>query len=137
MVTKAEVWTLLTRLLRNGPIEQLPKKQAEADILFALAAAALDSGRTYDEHGINDHLTAWLERFASPFGVDHVTVRRSMVDAGFLNRNASGGSYSPVAERIGQVLAPDARSVSPGDVLMDLDLARQARKRAHEQKSDR
>jgi hypothetical protein len=136
MIGKDEVLRLLSRLLAGGPIERLPKKRAEADVILALAAAGLEAGRTYSERDINDQLASWLESFASPVGLDHVTVRRELVDAGYLERDPSGRAYATSQARIEAVLTEDARSVCPGDVLASLKEAREARRRAHVKKPD-
>jgi hypothetical protein len=136
MRTRDEVLRLLAKLLANGPIEQFPKKQADRDVILALAAAGLTAGKSYEEREINDYLSAWLQGFASPFGMDHVTVRRTLVDCGFLRRDPTGSAYTVNQEIVDHTLEPDARSINPGEVKAELDLAREARKRAHANKPD-
>jgi hypothetical protein len=136
VTSRADVLRVLSRLLTGGPIERLPKKRAEADVILALAAAGLEPGRTYAERDINEYLSFWLEGFAGPVGLDHVTVRRALVDSGYLLRDPSGHAYKANVAKIDAVLAEDARSVRPSDVLASLNEAREARRRAHALKPD-
>lgn len=132
MKTAGEIRQLLSKLLANGPLEHLPKKREDADVILALGAARLDPGRHYNEREINDLLTAWLGRFASPFGMDHVSIRRALVDGGFLRRDPTGSVYTAGEERIRQLLSPETRSIDPGEARMELDRAREAHKKAHQ-----
>ena len=132
MTGRDEVIQVLSRLLRGGPMEGLPKRRADADILLALAAAGLDPAESYGEPEINEYLSTWLGRFARTAYLDHVSVRRSLIDWGFLQRDPSGAEYSSNPARIDAVLAEDAKSVQPGDILASLRREREARRRAHQ-----
>ena len=48
---------------------------------------------TYDESEINNILQLWLSAVGVQIGSDHVTLRRELVDAGYLVRDADGRSY--------------------------------------------
>ena len=50
----------------------------------------LDSERTYSESEINDLLQEWSRDVAPAIQVDHVTLRRHLVDYGHLERTADG-----------------------------------------------
>ncbi len=119
----------LRRLLANGPLDAVPKRPTDQDLLVRLAIATLEPEREYGERELNEHLEAWLATFTEPYGIDHVTLRRMMVDSRLLLRTPSGSRY---------MLSPDAgealeslRDVHPAQVLEQVREERAERKRRH------
>lgn len=115
----------LQRLLANGPLTAMPRRAKDAQLLLGLAAARLKVGLTYGEHEVNDLLQAWLDTISAPYGIDHVSLRRYLVDAKFLLRDASGSTY--------RINAAKARlaDVDPAQVLAEIRRERETRKRQH------
>ena len=70
-----------------------PKKGVDRHILFISAALGLEPQQPYSESEINDELRAWTARFGSRVSLDHVTLRRFLVDEGYLSRDTAGISY--------------------------------------------
>lgn len=96
----------LKRMLANGPLTAIPKRARDQDLLALMAAARFKAGVTYREGEVNDILAAWLATFSAPYGIDHVTLRRMMVDARVLVRTTSGSTYGvngAKADEIGAV----------------------------------
>lgn len=117
----------LKRLLANGPLTAVPKRPSDQDILMAMAAARFEARGTYTEREVNGTLKAWLDSFCEPFGIDHVTLRRMMVDAGFLSRTSSGSSYRINVKRAGEMEA--VRTLEPVALLAEIRGERESRKR--------
>jgi hypothetical protein len=69
---------------------------AHADfvLLMAAAAHAFAPERTYTEADVNACLRAWLAGPGAMVDVDHVELRRWLVDAGVLARDGFGRSYA-------------------------------------------
>ena len=70
-------------------------------LVLAAASLAFSAGRTYSERDINDILRAWLAREGSMLAVDHVELRRWLVDCHVLVRDDYGRAYvlgQPVTE---------------------------------------
>ncbi len=74
-----------------------PKKQLDRHILLISAARGLETGRTYSEIQINELLQGWSNLFGDNFGLDHVTLRRYLVDEKYFEREANGISYTVTA----------------------------------------
>jgi hypothetical protein len=127
---KDEVVAALSRMLSGGPLERMPKRRSDTEMLLALAAAGLGPG-LHTEQQINEYLTPWLAEFASPIGVDHVTFRRYMVDFNYVGRVASGRTYAVIRSKVDATLDAEAGTVDPGDVLATVTRQRRARKRTH------
>lgn len=117
----------LRRMLANGLLTALPKRPADQEILLVLAASRFDAGDTYLESDVNERLKAWLATISEPFGIDHVTLRRCLVDARILARTKAGSTYRVNAERVGEIDA--IRNIDPVRVLAELRSERDLRKR--------
>lgn len=117
----------LKRMLANGRLTAVPKRPADQKVLVALAAAQVDAGRSCLEREVNERLKAWLGRISEPFGIDHVTLRRMLVDAGLLVRTTSGSLYQVNEAKLGEIDA--VRGIEPADVLAEVRVERDLRKR--------
>lgn len=124
--TETEVRATLRRMLANGPLTALPRRPRDLDVFLMLAAARFEPQRAYSEAQVNDLLQAWLEPFSSPFGVDHVTVRRCLVDSRFLVRDQAGSTY-----RLSRSTVEGAKAIEPAKIMAEVRLEREKRKRAH------
>ena len=120
----------LKRMLANGRLTAVPKRPADQQVLVALAASWIDAGRRCPESEVNERLKAWLGAVSEPFGIDHVTLRRMLVDSGLLVRTASGSLYEVNEARLGEIEA--VRGIEPADVLAEVRDERDLRKRQRE-----
>lgn len=119
----------LKRMLANGPIEGWPGREGDQRLLLGLAAGRFAPGDAYSEKQVSDRLRDWLAGFCTPRGLDHVTLRRAMVDAGLLARDKAGASYAVNAGRIPDFIAADARSLDPVSIREAVRRERESRKR--------
>jgi hypothetical protein len=119
----------LKRLLANGPLTAVPKRPSDQDLLAALAASQFEPHGTYREKEVNDKLKAWLQTFCEPFGIDHVTLRRLLVDSRFMSRTDSGSTYRVNPARVKEMEA--IGTIEPVRVLAEIRSERESRKRRH------
>jgi hypothetical protein len=96
-LTAAEFKSRFAALVLGGG-GALPKKPLDHHILYVSAALALEPGRTYSESELNEVLLQWVAEFGASFGIDHVTLRRSLVDEGYLQRDRAGRCYELAAD---------------------------------------
>ena len=68
-------------------------RQDDFRVLLAAAALALDEGEGYDEPAVNARLRAWLDGPGAMLDVDHVELRRWLVDTGLVERDGYGRRY--------------------------------------------
>ncbi len=106
---------------------ELPKKPLDRHILFISSILKLEPGRRYSESELNDGLRTWSSRFGGPFGLDHVTLRRYLVDEKYLARDPAGGTYELAASGLPYTFDPAIRA-------LDLDQLVSAAKQARELK---
>ena len=98
---------------------------------------ALDLDRRYSESEINEALRPWSEKYGGSFGLDHVTLRRFLIDEKYLVRDLAGPAY---------VLNTSEPPTSYDEAIKELDLdslfdearrSREERKRKYTQSADR
>ena len=92
MITLDEFVERLCKLCVDGT-RPFPRSRRDREILMQSIVQSLDSARTYEEREINEILRAWKRDVAPAIETDHVTLRRTLVDYGRLERTASGSSY--------------------------------------------
>ena len=114
----------LKRLLANGPLTAYPTRRSDQQLLLRLAAARFEPARAYREAEVNDILAAWLDTFCAPHSIDHVSMRRYLVDAQLLARDTAGSRYR-LTKR------PSAADADPAQVLAQVKRERAERKRQH------
>jgi len=129
MNTRRDAENLLRRLLHSGRFAGFPKHPRHLDIVLAVAAGCLSRQRPYAEPEINDALGEWLASVRAD--IDHVTLRRRMVDCGFLKRTRNGSRYFLNYGRVAGVLGDPAVAVDAGAIRSAVVRERQARKRAY------
>ena len=106
---------------------ELPKKQLDRHILLISSILKLEPGRRYSENELNDELRTWTSRFGGPFGLDHVTIRRYLVDEKYLARDPAGGTYELATNGLPYTFDTSIRA-------LDLDQLVSAAKQARELK---
>lgn len=119
----------LKRMLANGPVEGWPGREGDQRLLLGLAAGLFVPGEAYSEKQASDRLREWLAGFCSSRGLDHVTMRRALVDTRLLVRDKAGTSYAVDAARIPEFIAADARALDPASILEGVRRERESRKR--------
>jgi len=122
----------LDRLLGKGPLDRWPRRRGDLDMLLALACSAFERRRAYREDEVNERLNDWLARFTVPGVLDHVTIRRLMIDARLLLRDSAGRAYRLNPAKL-QSMPAVGSTLDPGAVLAELAEQRERRKREREE----
>ena len=99
----------LARILNQGFLHRIPKKIADKAIVLAYASTALTRYHRYSESELNALLKEWLSNVYAR--VDHVTLRRHLVDYGFIGRDIAGSFYILHFGKQRSVLKTEAISV--------------------------
>ncbi len=114
----------------RGP-RRFPRRPRDREILFKSIRMQLDPMSDYSEPEINALLERWRERIAPEVEVDHVTLRRLMVDYGELERTRDGATY-----RVGYPPRPAAFELEIDDLDLPATIAAY-RMRTKPRKSER
>jgi hypothetical protein len=110
----------------------IPKKQLDRHILFVSVILRLDSARQYSEKELNVELRDWATCFGANVGLDHVTLRRFLVDEGYMLRDAAGSSYQLKAIDLPYTFDPQIESLDLGELIASARRAREERKLLHQ-----
>ncbi|HEX6947412.1 MAG TPA: DUF2087 domain-containing protein [Acidimicrobiia bacterium] len=131
VMTAEEVSRRLAALCLGGA-RGFPKKSRDRHILLAAATLWMEPGAVYTEREVNDALAQWLEEACPALAVDVVSLRRELVDFGYLDRDDSGTHYSGGPGPAEWRFADDVADVDPIDVMRAARAEREARRRAYE-----
>ena len=93
MITLEEFVERLCRVGADRGPRSFPRSGTDREVLFQSIVLTLDSARSYTEREINDALNLWRRDVAPAIDIDHVTLRRRLVDYGRLERTADGRAY--------------------------------------------
>ena len=93
MISVEEFVERLCRLGADRGPRGFPRKRRDRHILMKSIRMLVDAERVYTEAEINELLQNWNRDVAPAIAVDHVTLRRHLVDYGHLERTADGSSY--------------------------------------------
>jgi hypothetical protein len=83
---------LILLCVRSG-MRGLPRTRRDRDILFKSIALLFTSDRIYTEAEIGSTIRLWLGAVAVRLQTDHVTLRRHLVEHGYLVRDPRGSEY--------------------------------------------
>ena len=128
MNTRERVENLLRRVLQPGRLEGFPRNPDDLSVVLAVATTGLERRRPYLESEVNEALIDWLDTVCAD--IDHVTLRRRMVDCGFLKRTTNGSRYFLNYGRVVEVLGDPAVEVDVGAIIDGIVIEREERKEA-------
>jgi hypothetical protein len=83
---------LVNLCLRSG-LAGMPKDAVDQHILLKSAILMVKTSGPLSEKEVNDTLQAWLTQVCVIKNFDRVTLRRRLVDTGYLTRNSDGSGY--------------------------------------------
>ncbi len=92
-MTSGQFTKRLANLCLRSGLAGMPKDEADRHILLKSAALMIRSSGQMSEKEVNEALQAWLTQVCVIKNFDRVTLRRWLVDTGYLNRNSDGSSY--------------------------------------------
>ncbi len=95
LIDRATAESRLAAMLRNGFGAGLPKKRVDRYVLLAALArlVAEDESPAPGERDLTDRLKAWLAADGARLSTDAATLRRALIDEGFLERDGRGTAY--------------------------------------------
>jgi hypothetical protein len=107
-----------------------PRKLRDRHILFRSVVALLDAGRRYSEPELNAAIGRWSAAVGEGIGIDYVTLRRYLVDWGYLCRDPDGTTYSVRRDGAGDVtFGSDVDGMDPIAIVQEARLEARIRKR--------
>lgn len=108
-----------------------PRKPQDHHVLLISAVVGLAPDRTYTEGEINQHLQRWCLRFGQNLPIDHVTLRRYLIDAGYLQRDSAGQAYRRAQGPLSQPFDPEIETLDLDDLIEQAERERAERRRKY------
>ena len=93
MVDVATFTRRFEALVRGGVGPGLPRRVQNRHILLKAVALGLEQNRVYSESALGEALDAWLDSAGPQVDIDRVSLRRALVDHGYVSRDSAGHSY--------------------------------------------
>lgn len=115
-IHQQDILAILQRLLKKKDFTLKNLKHEEFQTCLALASLTVASSQILSEKDVNEALKHWLNGAGSILWIDHVELRRTLIDYGFLHRNLAGNEYQRLQ------LSDDHPAKVYMDVLATLDI---------------
>ncbi len=110
---------------------ELPKKQQDRHIVLISSILKLEPGRQYSEKEINEELQVWIIQFGRSFGLDHVTLRRYLVDEKYIIRDSAGGTYKLATDGLPYTFDESIRELDLEKAVAEAKQARELKKQQY------
>jgi hypothetical protein len=133
-LTAGEIEDAVARLFLDGAPGGLPRRRRDRLALLGAAwlgiAEQAAAGDDCSEAELNDALQTWLYTLKSDGPLDHVSLRRALVDEGLLERDAPGRHYGLVKRRFDSLFDSSVTGCDPRAAVLAARSRRDARRRA-------
>ena len=122
----------------RGKGSVFPRRQRDRQILLRSIVQTLDAEKDYSEQMLNSALQLWLSDIGSGIDIDHVTLRRYLVDEGYLVRDAKGSTYEVYPSGKGQAkFEPTVAEIDSSGVVQAARQRSAKRKREQSERAQR
>src|SRR5262245_10387466 len=92
-ISSEEFSKRLAQLCHTARTIELPRRRRDRHILLKSLSLYFDRERSYSEIEVNNQIEKWLSEVGQSLEIDHVTLRRTLVDEAYLHRSDNGGDY--------------------------------------------
>ena len=93
IITVNEFKERLAVICLGGRGSGFPRRSRDRHILYRSVFQSLDPGQKYSESDLNEALQRWLADIGTCLDIDHVTLRRYLIDERYLSRDSNGSGY--------------------------------------------
>ena len=113
----------LAALCVESGVSVFPRKPPDKQILLKSIVLTLNAEQVYTEPAINAALQTWLTIAGFKIETDHITLRRLLVDEGFLQRERDGSAYRvPITHRHSHLFDALVETIDVGTVIQDAQM---------------
>jgi len=128
LISVEEFYSLLENASRGKVI---PHKRRQLQVILKSIVLLLEPRQDYSEHQINDTLKKWLDTVGKSLEIDHVNLRRRLVDEGYLVRDRAGRHYRIAEENMGNLFEQAVNIINPLTVIEEAEQRRATRKKEY------
>jgi len=130
-MTAEQFASRLAALCIKGVGQGLPNKIRDRHILFKSIKATLETNREYSETELNEGIEHWLATVGIGIVIDHVSLRRHLVDEGYVVRDRAGTTYRVARSRHEDLFEGAIDRLDQAKIIADALDRREARRREH------
>ena len=109
----------------------LPRKERDKHVLYRSIVSAFEPGKEYSEKELNTVLEKWLNEVGKEIEVDHVTLRRHLVDEGYLSRDPAGMAYKIQTAWMADLFEEETDGIDPVVVIAEALKRREEKRRRY------
>ncbi|GAB4469566.1 MAG: hypothetical protein Kow0088_01650 [Anaerolineales bacterium] len=109
----------------------LPKKHSDLHLLLYSATLFFQPHKSYTEKEVNKILNHWCSAFGKNLGLDHVSLRRALVDEGLLQRDPSGNHYTLELDNLPYQYDPAIQSLDLHQLIQQAMAEKERRKQEY------
>jgi len=113
IIQTAEFEERLAAICLGGAGSAFPRRMRDRHILYRTIVQSLDPSQKYSEGQVNEVLQHWLLDVGTCLDIDHVTLRRYLIDEMYLFRETNGTAY--MVNRAGRAVVEFEESVAAID----------------------
>jgi hypothetical protein len=136
-ISDSEFQKRLAQLCLTSSSPEMPRRQRDRQIVLKSVALCLAKERTYTEQEINAALGDWAAEVGHSLAVDHVTLRRCLIDERYIERSDDGSLYWVSVPFSAGGFAPEVEEIDPRQVIHQaIDEARAKRARYQKRRDD-
>ncbi len=128
-ITAEEFANRLVALCIGGTVG-MPKRQRDFHILLASMVLWMSPDEIYSHSEIIERLDAWKRDVGNDISIDVVTLRRELIDSGYLTRDRAGRHYSAGSGSPSFAFDPQVGDLDPAQVISRARTERETRKRS-------
>lgn len=121
----------LVALCTSGGGRGMPSHPQDLLILLKSMALYFESATNYSEKAVNERLKTWLLEVGQNVEIDHASLRRYLVDAGWLNRDTAGKTYALREGWKTKLFVPEVDQLAPADIIQNAIHEAQERKQRY------
>ncbi len=131
-MTTNEFKKRLVKLCLRSGLSDFPKSDIDQHVLLKSVMLTFDRTGDFTEKEINAKLKHWVEHIGTFELVDHVTLRRRLVDAGYVSRSNNGAVYQIAESGVGgDGFETAVNHLNPAQILSDARAEIERRKQAY------
>jgi RimJ/RimL family protein N-acetyltransferase len=128
-ISKSDFKARLIKLCGKSNLMQFPKRHKDQLVLLASVILNLKPKKQYSEKSINKSIIEWLRKMASKSYLDHVTLRRYLIDFGLLERDPAGHRYHVVESKLSHLFERYIQTIDPFSLIKEFRAQREKQRK--------
>lgn len=130
MISQSQYEASIAKTFASGSSLDYPRKPQDRIVFLGALSISLMQRESYSEPELNEAIAGWLQSFDVTTTLDHVTLRRYLVDAGYLLRDEAGLHYSVDRAALSADFEESVSSLDAYEIVRQARAEREARKQA-------